>query len=70
MESLSQAEVGSALQVYFNLGQLRQVSQMQQRLLTQLRPFKVPALVACQHSTCYEISCDAHCGLDLGCLQS
>ena len=25
MESLSQAEVGSALQVYFNLGQLRQV---------------------------------------------
>ena len=26
MESLSQAEVGSALQVYFNLGQLRQVS--------------------------------------------
>ena len=26
MDSLSQAEVGSALQVYFNLGQLRQVS--------------------------------------------
>ena len=25
MESLSQAEVGSALQVYFNMGQLRQV---------------------------------------------
>ena len=25
MDSLSQAEVGSALQVYFNLGQLRQV---------------------------------------------
>ena len=41
MESLSQAEVGSALQVYFNLGQLRQV-----------RTARLSALLQCTSTSC------------------
>jgi hypothetical protein len=42
MESLSQAKVGSALQVFFNLEQLQQVRQQQQQQQQQRNP-----VVAC-----------------------
>ena len=45
IESLSQAEVGSALQVYFNLGLLTQVIG-----LSTLSPYSQPLLLTCNLS--------------------